>query len=207
MPEGKHVLFSFLFLKYITTMTGCWFWLPSIWHFPMNIGLLSSSQLTHIFQRGFSPTTNQIDYPFFFNTPRIDYPFFFEIYNHYEFRWNSPHRPHRNDALTFLTDGGMIHRDEPQFSSISIERWDFPIEINPPAWLWGAPIFGKSPYGKKHQIFFLRVEWGENMDYTDYRTNLIWYLAFSQKLGSILPATYGICSDRGQSVGMYRIPL
>ena len=35
-------------------------------YFPMNIGLLSSSQLTHIFQRGFSPTTNQIDYPLFF---------------------------------------------------------------------------------------------------------------------------------------------
>ena len=30
-------------------------WLPSIWHFPRNTGLLSSSQLTHIFQRGFSP--------------------------------------------------------------------------------------------------------------------------------------------------------
>ena len=35
-------------------------WLPSILHFPRNIGLLSSSQLTHIFQRGGYTTTNQL---------------------------------------------------------------------------------------------------------------------------------------------------
>ena len=40
-------------------------WLPWIWHFPRNIGCLSSSQLTNsiIFQRAFFPTTNQILIP------------------------------------------------------------------------------------------------------------------------------------------------
>ena len=39
-------------------------WVPFLAYFPINIGLLSSSQLTNsiIFQRGFSPTTNQMLY-------------------------------------------------------------------------------------------------------------------------------------------------
>ena len=42
-------------------ITGWWFGTAIFGHFPISIGLMSSSQLTKsiIFQRGFSPTTNQ----------------------------------------------------------------------------------------------------------------------------------------------------
>ena len=47
-------------MKFVSHLVGG-DWLPSIWHFPINIGLLSSSQLTNsnLFQRGGPPTTNQ----------------------------------------------------------------------------------------------------------------------------------------------------